>query len=150
MTKTNDSQTATETPNETNTEPTTETQTETQTETTVENEYVGNTVEIPENNNPSDTTVYNENSNQINEPMAKKTETPAKETPAKEPSTNETPVKETPLTPTIKKDYTALVAALVAVLLLVGLFVWQNYRKRKEDENTQDLNIDFDGTEHNG
>lgn len=39
----------------------------------------------------------------------------------------------------IKKDNTVLLLAIVTLILTVGFFAWQNYRKRKEDENTVDL-----------
>src|SRR3972149_4899047 len=40
--------------------------------------------------------------------------------------------------PVVKKDYTALIIAIGALLIAIGFYAWQNYQKRKDDENTID------------
>lgn len=89
--------------------------------------------EVPTNN----TTDNNSNNFTENNTMKDKEEKTEEKTDKKEvkKETNKTGDS----TAVVKKDYTALIAAAVALVLLVGLFVWQNYRKRKEDENTHDL-----------
>lgn len=130
---------------------TTENQTEKEEKTTDNLGPLEHDIEVPEITTSLPDTSTNEIPKQINDMADEKK--PATETaPEKEDKTPKATKKDKePATQTavVKKDYTALIAAAVALVLLVGIFIWQNYRKRKEDENTIDVNHnEFDGTEY--
>lgn len=88
---------------------------------------------------PTDTDHIEENQTLNNNTMAEE-KTPAAAAPEKKEKTEKktTPEKKTP-DAVVKKDYTALIAAIVTLILVVGVYAWQNYRKRKDDENTLDV-----------
>lgn len=79
------------------------------------------------------------NSQLNNNPMTDQTQT----TPTTETTTTETKPKKakkeesTPVV--VKKDQTILWLSLAVLVVTVGIYFWQNYKKKKEDENTIDL-----------
>ena len=75
----------------------------------------------------------NQNLNTMDEPKKPEEKTDDK---PKKPATK----KEEPLTPVIKKDWTPLILAGLTLLVIIGVYMWQNYKRRKEDEKTIDTN----------
>lgn len=57
--------------------------------------------------------------------------TPAAEKPKKKKEV------ETPLI--VKKDQTVLILSIVVLLVAAGIFAWQNWKRRKDEENTIDM-----------
>lgn len=133
-----------EQPPENNQENQQETTQETPTETTPADVDSGPLLDSDESSNENTTVTNTDNSQTTetlnnNNTMADETQAAAAAPEKKEKPAKEKVEKKAPTEAVVKKDYTGLIAALVALILVVGVYVWQNYRKRKEDENTLDV-----------